>query len=1047
MSVFRNLSKNFICLMMCICAITNVVAQGNSANKVSGTVTDTSGEPLIGVSIVIKGTQQGTISDMDGNFSLSYPAELKNPILVSTYIGYKPQEISVNGDNLLKIVMEEDTQNLEEVVVVGYGTQKKVNLSGAVEAVGGKTLENRSVSNVGTMLQGVIPNLNISMDGGQSNQTPSFNIRGETSLNGGSPLILVDGVPIDESSFSRMNSADIESISVLKDASSAAIYGARAAFGVIIVTTKKGKGEKPTVNFSNTLNIRKLGRQPKVVMDPYIQASYKDIMGAPWYDLYSTEELEYAKQRSENPGLPSTMINPREPEKYSYLGCTDWFNELYSQTGLSHSHNLSLSGSAKSVDYYLGVEYFGEEGMVRYNTDSYNRYNIRNKVDYKINDYLKIGNNTSLMYYTYDAPTLLDNWFYKEIHNANALHIPRNPDGSWTETGAKYMGALMYGGDSKTRELNAQTQFTLDLTLVKDVLKIHSDFTARFWNKQVDLWQSDIDLLYKDGPNSAFKDLGWKDYASGTHSNSRFTLFNVYADFNKNWSGHNLAAIVGFEQESESLQYFSGSRDQLITTSAPNLTLATGEKTVSDERYSWATRSGFARINYTLFDRYILEANGRYDGTSRFKKSSRFGFFPSVSAAWVISQEKFFQPLTEWFNLAKIRVSYGSLGNQNVGYYEYISNMGSYEVDAVIDGKKPVGVGSPYLISNSLTWERVETKNIGADISFLRNRLTVSGDVYRRDTKDMLTDGPALPGVLGVPSPRQNAADLKTRGWEASITWRDQLSLGGKPINYSIRGVVSDSRSFITKFENPTKSLDHYYEGYELGSIWGLTTLGFFRDEADIKNSPDQWEVTAYPGDRPIEAGDLKYKNLNGDDKINGGAWTLDDSGDFSIIGNTSPRYNFGLDLNADWHGFDLRIFLQGVGKKDWYPNLFSFFGIYRAPWSNVYTNNLDHWTPENPNGYFPRLKSYTAEVSGDMKYAQTRYLQNAAYVRIKNITIGYTLPKQITQKVKIDRARFYFTGDNVGEFTALCKNYDPEGLNLTHPMQRIFSFGLNLTF
>lgn len=1013
--------------------------------KITGQVKDSSGEPVIGASILIKENKIGTITDIEGNFTVD--ALLGNTLVIS-FLGYKTKEIKINNQTNFNIDLSEDSQALDEIVVVGYGTQKKINLSGAVEAVNGKTLENRSVSNVGSMLQGIVPNLNISVSGGQSSKTPSFNVRGVGNLEGknASPLILVDGIPTDESDFSRMNSADIESISVLKDASSAAIYGARAAFGVIIVSTKRGKGEKMTVNFSNTVNVRTLGRMPKIVKDPYIQASYKDIMGAPWYDLYSDEELEYAQQRSENPSLPTTMINPRKPEYYSYLGMTDWFHEIFGNTGLSHSHNLNLSGATKKTSFYLGVEYYGEEGMIKYNTDQYNRFNMRSRVDYQVTDWLKIGNNTSMTYYTYDYPTSLGDWLYKEVNNANCLIPVHNPDGSYTELGAKYVGGLLYGGDSSENSLTVQSQFTFDISLIKDIWSVKGDFTAKFWNNHLNSWEGDHAISFKEGPELQEKSLGWEDIASGKHNNSRFLLFNVYTDFNKKIGKHNLAGVIGFEQETESLQYFVGSRKQLLSSSAPTVDVATGEQNVADLRYSWATRSGFFRLNYSFGDRYIIEANGRYDGTSRFQKNSRFGFFPSVSAAWIISEEKFFQPIKDWFSTAKIRTSYGSLGNQNVGYYEYITDLKFEELKYLLNGKKPIGASAPGLISDALTWETVNTVNLGIDLNFLNNKLNLSGDVYRRDTKDMLTTGKTLPGVLGTDSPRTNAADLKTRGWEASIAWRDQFNLSDEQFNYGVRFVISDSRSFITKYDNPKGNLNDYYKGYEIGSIWGLTTEGFFIDEEDIKKHADQWEVTAYPGDRPLAPGDLKYKDLDKNGKINKGDWTKDNHGDYSIIGNTSERYNYGADLTADWNGFDLRIFLQGVGKKDWYPNLFTFFGIYRAPWSNVLTNNLDHWTPENPNAYFPRLKSYTAETAGDMSIAQTRYLQNAAYVRIKNITFGYTVPQEWTRKANIEKIRLYFSGENVGEITKLSKNYDPEALNLTHPMQRVFSFGLNIT-
>ena len=472
--------------------------------------------------------------------------------------------------------------------------------------------------------------------------------------------------------------------------------------------------------------------------------------------------------------------------------------------------------------------------------------------------------------------------------------------------------------------------------------------------------------------------------------------------------------------------------------------------TTTESDSDWAIRSAFYRLNYIYDNKYILETNGRYDGSSRFPHKDRFGFFPSVSAAWVFSGENFLKSWDSWLDYGKLRFSYGALGNQNVGYYSYIASMSAGKIGYLLNGEKPMGVYKPGLVSDALTWEKVYTLNGGIDLNFLSNRLVVSGDVYRRDTKDMLTKGKTLPSVLGTGEPKVNAADMKTRGWEVSLSWRDRFNIASKPFNYSARFILSDSRSWITRFDNPTRHLGDYYVGQELGEIWGMVTEGFFKDQADIDNHANQWKVTSYPGDRPIEPGDLKYKDLNNDKEISHGSNTVDDPGDFKIIGNNRSRYLYGLDLNADWNGFDLRVLFQGVGKRDWYPyetGGYKFFGIYFAPWGNVYENNLDHWTPENPDAYFPRLKSYIANGNGDMSTPQTRYLQNAAYLRLKNVTFGYSVPKALLQKINLEHVRIYFSGENLFEATPLCKNFDPEQLdNSTHPLQRTFSIGLNIT-
>ena len=378
-----------------------VPSVAQSSKRITGIVLDATGMPVIGANVMEKGTTNGTITDMDGKFSLNVE---KGATLVVSYIGFSNQEIKIGNQTNLSITMKEDAEALDELVVVGYGVQKKANLSGAVETVSSTMLQNRATNNVGIALQGLVPNLQISPNGGSADAVPSFNVRGETSINGGAPLILVDGIPTSAGDFARINSMDIENISVLKDASSAAIYGARASFGVILVTTKKGKSEKLQVQFNNTYNVRKLTNMPKVVKDPYIQASYKKEMGKPWYDLYSDEEVEYAQKLLQDPSLESTIINQKNPNSYTYLASTDWFDEIFDKLGTSHQHNLSVSGASEKASYYLGTEYYAESGLLHYNKDQYSRFNVRSNVEYRPFNRLTVANNTAFTYYKYDKP-------------------------------------------------------------------------------------------------------------------------------------------------------------------------------------------------------------------------------------------------------------------------------------------------------------------------------------------------------------------------------------------------------------------------------------------------------------------------------------------------------------------------------------------------------------------------------------------------------------------------------------------------------------------
>lgn len=1027
------------------------ILQQQQKRIINGTVADEKGDPIIGANVVEKGTVNGVITDIDGKFSITAST---NAILQVSYIGYITQDTNVGNNTSINVVLQEDTKTLDEVIVVGYGTQKKANLSGAVESVTSKRLESRSTNNVGLALQGIVPSLTIQPGNGQVNSTPSYNIRGMTSINGGSPLIMVDGVPTEPADFSRMNAADIENISVLKDASSAAIYGARAAFGVILVTTRKGDSEKLTVRFNNVYNMRKLGRMPDVVTDPYINASYREIMGAPWYHYYDEPTLEYAKELSKNPTLPNIIMDPLQPERWLYFSTTDWYKEVYgSGYSSSNSHNISISGKGDKVSYYLGAEYYRDRGVIKINRDVYDKFNVRSHIEYKPINWLTIGNNTSLQYYIYEMPTHLNSTFFWNMsYRAKSLYPVKNPDGTWADgsSGAastNLIAELQDGGKTKTNQYVTQTQFNLDIALLKNVWHIKGDFTAKYSNNKQNAWANysstrkgpDLPLI-----NFDMSYYGWDEYTQLSTWNKLYTMGNIYTDFSKTWGKHNLSALLGFSQEYERYETFTGKRKNMITPSYPTPQLATGAITLTENIYEWAIRSGFFRLNYIFNEKYIFETNGRYDGTSRFPKEDRFGFFPSVSTGWLISEEPFFSPLKKWLNYSKIRLSYGLLGNQDVDYYQYIATMNASKIGQLIDGDQPMGIYSPGLVSNNLTWEKISTFDVGLDLNFLSNRLSFSGDIFRRTTKDMLSKGKTLPAVLGTSEPKINAADLISKGWEVSLSWTDKINLAGKPLDYNARFILSDSRAFIKRFDNPTKYLGDYYEGQEIGEIWGLVTEGFFSSQEEIDSHANQVEVTSYPGDRPIEPGDLKYKDLNGDGVINRGSETVDDPGDFKVIGNNSLRYNFGLDLGGSWDGWDLRLLFQGVGKRDIYPDAGpAFWGIYYAPDAYVLKGTLDHWTPENPNAYLPRLKSYL--TTNDLGIPQTRYLQNAAYVRMKNITFGYTLPESLL-KSKIG-VRIYFSGENLFEITSLRNPLDPEaeGSNI-HPFQRSYSIGLNIT-
>lgn len=513
----------------------------------------------------------------------------------------------------------------------------------------------------------------------------------------------------------------------------------------------------------------------------------------------------------------------------------------------------------------------------------------------------------------------------------------------------------------------------------------------------------------------------------------------MYGEYQKTLKGkHNLKGMVGFNQESFRNRGIGLSRDKLISNDIPFLSLATGERTTSDNEQEWAIRGIFYRFNYNYEEKYLLETNGRYDGSSRFPKEDRFKLFPSISAGWRISKESFWIPLSNIVNDFKIRASYGNLGNQVVsGYYPYIPTYGTGEVNYLFNGKKEMGVYAPGLVSDKLTWETVTQYDIGIDLSFLNNRLTATLDWYQRATKDMLTKSKTLPAILGTSEPQMNAADLLVKGWEGSFGWRNNLKNG---FNYSVSLVISDYQGKVTKYDNPTKSLgDNYYEGKKLGEIWGFVTEGLFQTDAEA-SSWDQSKVIGYK----LLPGDIKFADLDKDGEITYGASTVDEPGDRKIIGNSTPRYNFGFRGTAEWKGFDFTMFFQGVLKRDVIPNNTFYLSHYTSEWSVPQKMNYDYWREDNLDAFFPRARLNGSAVT----LTQTRFLQNGAYIRLKNLGIGYTIPTRITQKAHISKLRLYFNGDNIWTYSKMKKGFDPEIANvIAYPLICSYSFGINVSF
>jgi len=1034
--------------------------------NVSGTVLDAAtNEPLLGASVIVKGTKSGKITDFDGNFTL-IASSIKS-ILIVSYVGYKTQEVEIGSKSTFTILLAPDMEALNEVVVVGFGTQKKQNLSGSVETVDMKKIEGRATANISQGLQGTVANLNITFSNGAPGGSANINIRGYTSINGGSPLILIDGVPSSESDLTRMNPDDVKSISVLKDASSAAIYGARAAFGVLLITTKTGTKNK--ITYSNAFIWGMPTITPDPITDPYIFSRLLDTAtnNTPWdYVNYTDEQYRWARDRSNDPTVPNVRLDPQNPNRWQYMGSSNWNEYFFNKSAHSQNHNVSISGQKDMYSYYLSANHTLENGLNRLAEDSWTRDALRSRIQVKPYEWIKFENNTFITLSDRKLPT----YGITNVYNLRPTDVVKNPDGTWANTDAGLAAARMLdGGKTDQNTTGIQTTNKMDLFLFDGDLKLTGEHTFKkeYFKNHWDGTKYNIGY----GPND-IREITSDDYAYESLGENKYSVLNLYATYSKEINKHNFTAVIGYNKEKNEYEYFTANRDDLISPDLPNLALATGEQTVSWAYSDWALSGIFGRVNYIYNDRYIVEFNGRYDGSSRFPEDNRYGFFPSVSAAWIASKD-LGEPITDVMNHLKFRVSRGALGNQSVSNYGYINTMSTGQSGYLIDGDFPKTVYAPGLgvDSNSYTWEKVVTTNFGVDIGLYNSKLNLSFDNYFRNTIGMLTQSQELPGVLGTSPPRSNAADLQTSGWEFTMAYNDSYSVGGSPLDFSSSITLSDSQTKITRFQNDGELFSQWREGASVGEIWGLENDGFFKSEEEIAVL-DESAIVPW-GALSIVPGWPKYVDQDGNGKIETGQTALDPK-DLKLIGNSQPRYQIGFNMSIKWKGFDVSGFLQGIGKRDYYPTNYLFWGAYQQPYANMYPHLLDFYrgtadsgalmaqhsqsyidaglAEANTDPEYPVLQSWLADSNygGGLVIPQTKYLLSAAYLRVKNVTVGYEIPKKLAEKMYLSQLRFYVTGENLYEWSEIKRHIDPEATGsrgYSYPFHRKLSFGMNVTF
>ncbi|WP_346239191.1 TonB-dependent receptor [Niabella insulamsoli] len=1039
----------FLCLLVLNLNPVLAKAQPPAAITVSGTVTDTVGSvPMSGVTVTEKGTNNATVTAADGAFQITVKDEAA--VLLFSYVGYRPREITVGTQSILTVQLVATSSQMDEVIVVGFGTQKKQYLTGSITQIDAKVLENRPVNNIGQALQGVAPNLNVSISSGAPNTMPSINIRGGTSFSknssgnmvvqNGSPYILVDGVEMD---INLLNPDDIQSISVLSDAASSAIYGARGAYGVVLVTTKKGKrGERANLSYSNMFQWNRPSGIPDLLSAIEIQQAAVDAFALigqgvpPEQQALLDSIIAYENDPvGRNPYYMDgnlirwvANINPYE------LAVKDW--------SPSQKHNLSLSGGSGKTTYYASAGYFGQEGMYRLNTDKFKRYNFMLNTSTTVSDWFKVDLKTNYNRSVYTQPVNpagKGGWWIalaqEPGRNVNMpLRTPANAPvpNAYTDNILSFMDYYSLDKDDKDALLLTVSP---TFTPVKN-WNIKADFSYRSEN-----YKTKTLVPYMERINTNWNTFATEYtnpssiYKSVTDVNHFVT--NIYSDYSLKLTDHNLYGLVGYNQELNQTNNLWDSKTNLITADVPTIGQATGQLTGGDSEREWAVKGVFYRVTYDYKGKYLLGSNGRYDGSSRFATESRFKMFPTVSAGWLISKEKFFEPLKSVVSDLKFRGSYGSLGNQNVNTDLWLRLYGTTaQVNYLFGGIRPLGINPPSLIDPNLTWETATTLDLGFDATLFK-RLNINFSWYDRKTTNILVDGEKFPAVLGAASPTTNSGILDTKGFDFQANYKN-TTRGG--LNYDITATLSNYKTVVVSFKNnPNKLLSTLYDGQVVGDIWGYDTYGIFQDEDEIANAPLHTGSRA-PHSGIIYPGDIRFKDLDGNDSIYAGTTVLN-PGDLKVLGNTTPKYAFSLNTFLSWRAFDCNIFIQGIGKRDYYIGDRLYWGIINGGGGTreVYS---DSWTPDNRNAEFPAYRNRSSNVT-----TQSRFLQNAAYARLKNLSLGYTLPAAIAKKVAMQKLRVSASAYNILTISSVPKYYDPEVLSPNYPMLKSVAVGIQATF
>lgn len=997
--IMYSFSEDYISLRKKTDAINAVSQQGKKI--ITGIVLDDIGEPIPGASLVEKGTTNGTTTDVDGKFSLNVN---ENAIIQISYIGYIAQEIPVQGKAILSIQLLDDTQALDEVIVVGYGVQKKVNLTGSVEHINGSFLSKKTMGQTSMALQGASPGITVQQTSGQpGNDKGTIRIRGIGTLSSADPLILVDGV---ESDLNLVDPNDIESISVLKDAASSSIYGSRAANGVILITTHRAEKNSFRINYDNYVGWQSATALPKMVsgyehMVMLNEANRNVGRAEPFTQNYIDE---YAKHS------PSDDY----PE-------TNWHDVMLKKYALQHNHHVSINGGGEKVSILGALSYLNQDGITIHT--NYERINLRLNTDVNIREDLSARFDVVFMTSDNQTPSAGMPWYFLSRYPRNLQG--KNEDGSWGVgfDGTNTWATQTDGGETHSRNYNTNLNFRLDYKPI-DGLNLSFQYAPKWNFHHNKIFLKTVNLYYPSG--DLYNSTPYRARLTEKYTKALYNNLKALVTYEKKIKEHSLSMLAGFEQVDYRNDWMQGYRDQYVLENYEVLNAGSpANQAATGSAAEWSLRSFFGRINYDYMQKYLLEANLRYDGSSRFATGNKYGVFPSVSAGWRITEESFMEDV-EWINNLKLRASWGRLGNQDIGNYPYVSSI-TLGLNYIFNQTVPVQGGAVVDAANSdISWETTAMTNVGFDLT-LFSKFSVTAEYYVKNTSDILLKLP-IPGTTGLAAAYQNAGKVQNKGWDLSVRYTDRI--GG--FNYNIGAHLSDVKNEIKNLEGTGPYIYDrtiHQEGYPISSLYGLEAEGLFQTKEEIANHATQYGTILAPGD-------IKYKDQNNDGVIN--------AEDRVIMGSYMPRYTFGLDFFGEYKNFDLSFLIQGVGKADGYIDQHGVLAFYMGGTAQEW--HKDHWTPENRNASYPRLTFNYPNNEQVSSY----WVKSAAYLRMKNLQIGYTIPKSVLNKTFIDYCRIFASAQNLFTITDFYDSFDPEapiGTGQFYPMMKVYSLGLSVKF